>query len=68
MKSQTKNLNQQRMSLDEYKKKAGEYLLTIYPNCNPAEWTSTISNGWWEQYMEDFSPETAMQGILSGLI
>ena len=62
-----KNINKQ-MSLEEYKKRAEAELLRIYPNCNPTDWTSTISKGWWEKYMEDFSPEVAMQGIISGLI
>ncbi|MBR4423409.1 MAG: hypothetical protein IKS68_04210 [Mailhella sp.] len=63
-------MNQQ-MSLQEYKKKAEEYLMKLYPGTTPKDaelWSSTTSNGWWEQYMEDFSPETAVQGIVAGLI
>ena len=59
------------MSLEEYKKKAGEYYLKCYSNTTKEElekWILTTSNEWWQVYMEDFSPEVAVQGMLARLI
>jgi hypothetical protein len=56
------------MTLEEYKKRAEEWIKKTYPEYNAKKINSTISKGWREKYMEDFSPEVAMQGVLAGLI
>jgi putative sterol carrier protein len=56
------------MTLEEYKKRAEEWIKKTYPEYNAKKIISTISKGWREKYMEEFSPEVAMQGVLAGLI
>ena len=50
----------QQMTLEEYKKKVEECFLKRYPNTTREYYLKSIeriSQGLWEQYMKDFSPE-----------
>ena len=57
------------MSLEEYKKRAIAYHKKMWPNSTEALSNLQKMSDWrWEEYMKDFSPEVAMQGMTSGLI
>lgn len=59
------------MDIEEYKRKAEEYYKKRYPWKTHEDFeyfTRSVTVGWWEQYMEDFSPEVAVQGMIAGLI
>lgn len=57
------------MSLEQYKKKAMDYLKKTYPTSTAMQDSLTrVSDKEWREYMKDFSPETAVQGMVSGLI
>lgn len=64
------NMNQQ-MTLEEYKKKVISLLTPKSKNTIKTDMVKsleTLSDESWEEYMKDFSPETAAQGFISGLI
>lgn len=55
------------MSLEEYKKKALAWHKEHYPNLTEEyETFQKMPNKEWEAYMEDFSPEVAIQAIIYG--
>lgn len=57
------------MSLEEYKKRAMDYLEKTYPNIIQEEPDFlTMSDKEWRGYMEDFSPEATVEGLLMNLI
>ena len=57
------------MSLEEYKQKAIAYHKKMYPTSTVAlSNLQKMSDELWRMYMEDFSPEVAVQGMASGLI
>ena len=59
----------QDMTLEEYKKKVIELLKMQYPDfTDTLKSLEDIPKSGWQQYMDDFSPEIAVQGIISGLI
>lgn len=66
------------MTLEEYKKRAWDYLKKRYGDTTKEVSREAMEKSFqnlgmktdadWEMYMQDFSPEVAMQGRLSGLI
>lgn len=57
------------MSLDEYIKRALDYCQKQYPTFTEDFANSQkMSRKDWEDYYKDFSPEVAIQGMVSGLI
>ena len=62
-----KNINKQ-MSLEEYKKRAEEWIRKTYPNYTETSIASITSKENCQAYMEDFSPEVMVQGLIAGLI
>ena len=65
-----KSMNQQ-MSLEEYKKKVINLLTPKSKNTIKTDMVKsleTLSDESWEEYMRDFSPEIAAQGLIAGLI
>lgn len=57
------------MSLEEYKRQVVECLIKNHNyTTQDIDGLMTIPEDAWMQYMEDFSPKVAAQGIVSGLI
>lgn len=59
----------EQMSLSEYKKKVIDYYKKTYQTSTEGiENLQKIPDRYWQTLMEDFSAETAAQGLRSGLL
>ena len=57
------------MSFEEYKQKAIDFCRKTYPAyTEEVEDSLNTQESRWREYMADFSPETAVSGVVSGLI
>ena len=57
------------MSLEEYKKRATDWMKKSYPNTTKTvAYLQTMTDELWLKYMEDFSPEAMIVGRQMGLI